>query len=345
MTVTDREPFCALFSYWYYKSDNSFDKVTKALHKARANGQPVFVLVDSGAFSADTQGHSITADEYGEWLRDRVVPQWGPWLVGCLNLDVLRDPQGSWDNWQRLRRLGFDTMPVTHLGDPVSVLDRYVADGADYIALGAMVGKSMTRKLRWAAHVHKHVLTKHPDVRLHGLGLSAQEMVERLPWWSVDSSSFGSGYRFARSVIYLKDTRQIVSLDLNGGPPDQSVTLQLRRDYGVSFEDLRAPGGHNRHVLVRLAVRAAMLWQSEMKARKPVSPPPSVVAGVGTNVMFVDGSVEHMTWGILTGTQVSVVCTTAHDKFVPVVDHLTGTNVILATGGALDEVNILSEGL
>lgn len=322
--MPDREPFCALFSYWYYRSPSAFGKVTEALRRARDKGQPVRILVDSGAFSADTQGHKITVDEYAGWLREMVVPEWGPWLVGCLNLDVLRDAEASWVNWRRLERMGLDTIPVTHLGDPVSVLDRYVDAGADYIGLGAMVGKSMSRKVRWAAHVHKHVLTEHPAVRLHGLGLSAQGMVERLPWWSVDSSSFGSGYRFARALLYLRDTKKLVPLDLTAGTPSRVVSDHLRRDYGVTFGDLANPGGHNRHLLVQVAVRAAMLWQADMRTHRPVTPPPSRSAvGVGTGVSFVDGSVEHMVWGVLAGTQVSVVCTTPHDKFVPVVDHLT----------------------
>jgi hypothetical protein len=262
--VADPEPFCALFSYWYYKSDGAFGKVTDALKRAAQRGQPVRVLVDSGAFSADTQGHRITTDEYAGWLRDTVVPEWGPWLVGCLNLDVLRDPVASWTNWSRLRTLGHDTIPVTHMGDGMEVLDRYVDAGSDYVALGAMVGKSMTRKVRWAAHVHKHVLTDHPDVRLHGLGLSSQEMVERLPWWSVDSSSFGSSYRFARALVYDKRQRKLLTVPLTDGAASAELVRVLRDDYGLAFSQVVNPGVHNRKLLVQLAARCIMNWQSEI---------------------------------------------------------------------------------
>ena len=291
--MTDREPFCALFSFWYYRSPSAFGKVTEALHRARDKGQPVRVLVDSGAFSADTQGHRITVDEYAGWLRDMVVPEWGPWLVGALNLDVLRDAEGSWRNWRMLRELGFDTIPVTHLGDPVSVLDRYVDAGSDYIGLGAMVGKSMTRKLRWAAHVHKHVLTVHPEVRLHGLGLSAQGMVERLPWWSVDSSSFAAVVRFARLSLYDADARKLVTVHLTQSADIYKYRTLLRDQYGVDPDEVAWADKENRALLLGIGAKAMVAWQRAMRERNPVAPPPSRAAqGDGTMVSFVstDGS-------------------------------------------------------
>lgn len=291
MTTTDqREPFCALFSYWYYRSDAAFGKVTAALHRARDRGQPVRVLVDSGAFSADTQGHRISVEDYASWLRSTVLPEWGPWLVGSLNLDVLRDADGSWRNWRRLQQLGCDTVPVTHLGDSTDVLDRYVETGADYIGLGAMVGKSMTRKLRWAAHVHKHALSRHPEVRLHGLGVSSQAMVERLPWWSVDSSSFAASARFARLTLFDPDTKQVFTVHLTRSVDIYRSRKTLDHHYDVDFDSSEWSNLNDRRRLMMVGGQAIALWQRSVRRRRMVSPPLSLrTMGTGTFIYSVDG--------------------------------------------------------
>jgi hypothetical protein len=301
----DNEPVSVLFSYWYFQNQTPFDKITAVLREATRRGRTVRVLVDSGAFSADTQGHRISGDEYADWIRDRVVPEWGPWVVGCLNLDVLRNPEASWKNWRRLADRGVDTIPVTHMGDGTDVIDRYVAAGSDYVALGAMVGKSITRKARWAAHIHKHVLSNHPEVRLHGLGLAGQELVERLPWYSVDSSSFGSGYRFARAVVYDRQSRKCVAVQLSGAPPDRSVLEMIRRDYGLGWDDIRDPGAHNRRVLVQFAARSLLAWQYDLRRFRPVTAPPSRSV-TGPHVSFVDRDPDHTGW-VLNGPHVSFV--------------------------------------
>lgn len=266
--MADPEPFSALFSYWYYKSDGAFGKVTDALKRAAQRGQPVRVLVDSGAFSADTQGHRITTDEYAGWLRDTVVPEWGPWLVGCLNLDVLRDPVASWTNWSRLRTLGHDTIPVTHMGDGIEVLDRYVDAGADYVALGAMVGKSITRKVRWAAHVHKHVLTVHPDARLHGLGLAAQSLVERLPWFSVDSTAIsGTVTRWGTLPLYDPDVGKLVLVRLPDGSALKHAGV-LRKHYGADPAAITFSDASNRNLVLDLVTQSVFLWAKAMRKTK-----------------------------------------------------------------------------
>jgi hypothetical protein len=181
------------------------------------------------------------------------------------------------------------------MGDGSDVIDRYVATGSDYVALGAMVGKSITRKARWAAHIHKHVLSNHPEVRLHGLGLSSQELVERLPWYSVDSSSFGSGYRFARALVYDRQSRKCVTVQLSGAPPDRSVLKMIRRDYGLGWDDIRDPGAHNRRVLVQFAARSLLAWQYDLRRFRPVTAPPSRSV-TGPHVSFVDANPERAGW-------------------------------------------------
>jgi hypothetical protein len=283
------EPVSLLFSFWYFRNDTAFRKITTAVRAAQDRGQTVRIMVDSGAFSADTKGHRIHVDEYGDWIRDRVLPEWGPWLVGCLNLDVLRDADASWSNWSRLSSRGFDTIPVVHFRDRPELMDRYVSAGSDYVALGAMVGESATVKLGWAAHVHRYVLNRHPSVRLHGLGVSGQRMVEGLPWWSVDSSSFGRAWRFGTALVYDRQKRKMRPVHLSGPLPHPDILRMIRDDYGLRWEQIRDSGSHNRTTLVGFAARSMLAWQHDLRRSRTVSPPRSKV-GDGTHLTHAETS-------------------------------------------------------
>lgn len=305
----NREPFSILMSYWYYKSQHVVERITAALENAHASGQPVRVLVDSGAFSADSQGAPVTVTDYAGWLDDVVRPRWGRWTVGALNLDVLRDPEASYRNWRALRSNGHHTVPVTHLGDPFSVVDRYVENGADFIALGAMVGRSFTRKFRWAAHVHAHVNRNYPHVKLHGLGVGSQKMVERLPWWSVDTTSFSSAYRYGRLIFYDPKTQTIRSVPLDGGTEIYAYGPTLRRFLGINPAEITTSHPGNRRTLVGVAAESVILWQTDLRSRRPIQPPRSLDKQTeGTHVHFVEGSSERLAVAIaLHGTHVHYV--------------------------------------
>lgn len=322
-------------SFWYYRQSTAIDRMTASLHAARDAGGAARVLLDSGAFSADSQGHVITVKQYAAWLDDVAMGTWRPWMVGALNLDVLRDPAQSWKNWQRLRNAGHDTIPVVHMGDGFDILDRYVEAGADYVALGAMVGRSFTRKLRWAAHMHRHVRDHHPQVRLHALGVASQEMVERLPWWSVDSSSFSSAYRYGRAVLYDPRARKLHTVPLDGSPAVLSYGRLLRDTYGVTDPGaLRRSHAGNRADLIRLAALSLKAWQTDLRRYRPVDPPPSR-QGHGTAVHFVDGESGNLAPAVAAGTHVHLVDANAEHVGPSIVHgthvHLVDTDPELAT--------------
>ncbi|MCK4499609.1 hypothetical protein KAU11_03880, partial [Candidatus Babeliales bacterium] len=54
------------------------------------------------------------------------------------NLDVINNPQATYDNQKYLEKHGIKPAPVFHLGCDVSWLQRYIDEGYDYIALGGI---------------------------------------------------------------------------------------------------------------------------------------------------------------------------------------------------------------
>ena len=283
-----REPVSLLISYWYFQNDGQIRQVIDAAQAAADKGKTVRILVDSGAFSAHSQGFDIRLADYASWLEE-VAPALRDWLVGAITLDVLNDEAQSWDNWAALQRRGLDTIPVVHLHARADVVDRYVDAGVDWVALGAMVGQPFPTKFAWAAWIHRHLRDRHPHVRTHGLGATSQRMTETIPWWSVDSSSFGSGFRYGRARLYDPATRKIVAVPVDGSADIHRHGRLLRDVYGIDPAAVRKSGSGNRDLLLAAAARAVLLWQTDLRAGRPIPAPASQTAD-GPHIHAVNSS-------------------------------------------------------
>lgn len=288
-------PVSILLSYWYYKSDDDVTETAAALQASADAGNTIRLLVDSGAFSAFTQNVEITVGDYATWLDTVCVPSYGRWMTGAFNLDVIRNPEASWANWEALRQLGHDTMPVVHLGASTDVLDRYVDAGADYIGLGGLVKAPGTKRLSWAKRMHRHVREEHPHVRLHGLGVSGTNFTRLMPWFSVDSTSMIVSLMYHVLRLYDPVSHRLRSepmFDPNtkGRQRNQvqfSLGFQrlLRQHYRIPPEAVMTAGPANRQLYRELAGRVVEAFQEDCRRRRPVTPPPSLADGPdGTHV-------------------------------------------------------------
>jgi hypothetical protein len=150
----------------------------------------VQVFLDSGAFSMFTQGANVDLEAYAQWIKDNQDI-----IRVASNLDVIGagNETGSYDNQRLLEALGVQVQPVHHARDADQWLERYLAEGYDYIFLGGMVPET-TKYLRgWLDHIWDKYLADAdgmPKVKVHGFGLTTLELMERYPWESVDSISW-----------------------------------------------------------------------------------------------------------------------------------------------------------
>lgn len=273
-------PFSALMSYHYFGSTAGRALVHRL---AQAGGQ---VIGDSGAFSAMTKGASIDLGDYAGW-----VAELGPSLSWAASLDVIGDPEASWANWIALRELGATTVPTIHLGAPMEALDRYVGAGARLVGLGGMAHRKDTDvALRWLVKVFRHARDHHPDVRFHGWGLTRALYLDHLPFWSVDSSSFGSGYRYGRASVWDPETSKPRQVDLDGSTPGRWGRL-LREQYGVTPRDIAKSHAANRSLVAGLASLSCQAMEAHYRARHQVTPPVGwEERGAGTFVHYADSS-------------------------------------------------------
>lgn len=203
LSVAPAERVRVLISYHYFRDtrvNNLFERLT-------IGDRHPDIFADSGAFSAWTQGAEVNLDEYATWLH-----KWKEYFSVYCNLDVIDDPKATQENQAALESMGLGPLPVWHVrSDRQVFLD--LCERYSYVALGGMVGthwKRLMPSLIWAMKESRARGTV-----LHGLGLTSVHPLRALPFFSVDSSSWGSGFRYGQVSVW--DTKKTEMLRLRLG--------------------------------------------------------------------------------------------------------------------------------
>ncbi len=157
----------------------------------RQDGQKVFL--DSGAFSAWTKEAKIDIKKYCSYIKkndDILLHEDGQPLASVL--DAIGDAYGTYVNQKAMEQLGVKPLPCFHYGEDERYLEWYIAN-YPYITLGGMVAVSTQQLYPWLDRLFEKYLTDgsgRPKLKVHGFGLTTLELMQRYPWWSVDSSSW-----------------------------------------------------------------------------------------------------------------------------------------------------------
>lgn len=231
-----------LESYHYVGKQKSVDAM-------RDNAAQVFI--DSGAFSAYTLGATIDIVEYSNYIRrnmDIIRKEDG--VVMASVLDGIGDPLLTYRNQLTMEALGAKPLPCFHAGEDERYLEWYVQN-YEYITLGGMVGSSTKALCIWLDRMWDKYLTDgsgRPRLKVHGFGITAIPIMERYPWWSVDSSSwiqsaaFGSIITPAHGPLSVSekspsrhDAGQHIS---NLTTVEQDYVLQMLEAQGFTYERL-----------------------------------------------------------------------------------------------------------
>lgn len=167
-----------LESYHYFNND-------KLAASARDGHKRLFL--DSGAFSAWTQGVQIDLPTYCRFIQDNSD------IVEIASvLDAIGDPAATLQNQQAMERLGVKPLPCFHFQEP-DQYGNFYAFNYEYITLGGMVGRGNTALEQWLDYVWEKILTDpsgRPRCKVHGFGMTSPKLMARYPWHSVDSSSW-----------------------------------------------------------------------------------------------------------------------------------------------------------
>lgn len=269
-------PLNALVSYHYHKT---IDLSPFQEFGIRAIG-------DSGAFSAWSTGATIDIDKYADWVKTNE-----PNLVWAASLDVLGDADKSYQNYLYLReRHELDVIPTIHYGAPPETMDRYAADGVDYIGLGGMVrlkseGDAL---LRWCAQMFKYAREKHPQMRFHAWGASHDTLVKNLPFYSCDSTTWSMPWMWGTLVLWDSHKCRVLFVRADGKKPLSKIET-LRRDYAISAADIKEVNKENKHLTANVSLTTLHYQQEYLRQRWKVSAPKYGVRDdlVGTNIHAV----------------------------------------------------------
>jgi hypothetical protein len=204
----------------------SFHYIASPTHPDRIRRLGKKIFLDSGAFSAWSQGVTIDLEAYCRYVKKNA----DVFEVASV-LDVIGDAEGTWQNQLRCDAMdtgGVPILPCFHYGEDPKYLKRYL-DNYEYITIGGLVGKPRNDVVRWLDRIWGNYLTDSsgaPTHKVHGFGMTGLTVIQRYPWYSVDSSSW-----------IQKASRGTITHPLLG-----SVSVSLRsphaKDEGQSFHSL-----------------------------------------------------------------------------------------------------------
>lgn len=180
------------FKYpWHLESYHYIGK-NRGNHRVRTRGDTIFI--DSGAFSAFTQGIEINMDEYIQYVKDNQDI-----IHLTAALDVIGDAKQSWDNFLYMKDKGVDAIPTYHyLDHDFKYLERMVKE-VGYLAIGGVAQLNARPKLESFLDKVWSILTDSngkPIVKVHGFAVTNVWAMRKYPWYSVDSTSYVAGSKF-----------------------------------------------------------------------------------------------------------------------------------------------------
>lgn len=207
------------------------------------------VIADSGAFSAMSAGAKVEVKDLAKW-----AIQWKDHFKWVASLDVIGNPVRTYSNWREMVDIhGVNAIPTIHFGTHPSELDKYGRRGVDLVGLGGLVRVQTSAQMRWLIQVFKYAKEHWPDMQFHGWGCTSHQHF-RLPFYSVDSSSWTSPMRYGRMRILDPRDGKHVEYELNGrGAYNPNIAHLLSNYYGFSPAKVSTSGPANRYEMVVLS--------------------------------------------------------------------------------------------
>lgn len=200
------------------------------VNKIRKDGVKVFL--DSGAFSAFTKGVDVDIQGYCRYIQENMdIIEVIDGNVCASVLDSIGNAQGTYENQIQMEALGVRPLPCFHYGEDERWLEWYLSK-YDHITIGGMVPISTPQLIHWLDRIWDKYLTDgagNPRLKVHGFGVTTLPLIERYPWYSVDSSSWVQ--KAAMGSILLPTGK---SLTVSDSSPARKVK-------GQHFDNLTLP--------------------------------------------------------------------------------------------------------
>src|SRR5690554_1947242 len=162
------------------------------------------IFLDSGAYTAFRSGKPVDLPAY-----IRYCQHYASQYQIIAALDVIGDPDASYQNYVAMRNAGVRILPTFHIGSDWRYYDQLL-DEYDYVAIGGVAWRVASGvnedapMMRALIHIHKRAQQK--GVRLHGFGVTAWRYIRSFDWFSIDSTTFLVGARLKHILTYRNGT-------------------------------------------------------------------------------------------------------------------------------------------
>lgn len=196
------------------------------------------LLLDSGAFTEFTTGKPINIYDLIKFIED-FKPE------NAIQLDKIGDEDASWERF-KIMDTRVKVLPVIHYNASVRHIKRVLNLENDYICLGGLVpfSKSYNRHklIKWCDYLYSNF----PQIRIkrvHCLGIMNKEVLSRYPFYSADSSSATSIFRYpgrtktkqVEQKIYKKDRLRLITPEIKKQLQLEKYLTKLWESRGVKW--------------------------------------------------------------------------------------------------------------
>lgn len=233
------KPFNVLFSYYYLANKN--DQVTlDVLKYFKSIG--TFIMIDSGAHSFfSEEGLSIAHSKKKKTKQTdffEYAKNYAAWLVKYkkyidvaveLDIDVLIGYSDVLKIRKILESSGAPIMPVWHKSLGEAEWDNMIAN-YPYVGIGLGDAKSTKSILNIRFFINKLSKAIKNKTKVHAFGMVKPNYMLRLPFYSVDSSSWNAGSRYGQLVGYDAKNIKIVQKRVNNQKDFLKVVNHLQLD-------------------------------------------------------------------------------------------------------------------
>lgn len=225
---------------------------------------PIKLFIDSGAFSAWTQGKEIDVDEYINFINQNKkyfeicasvdnIPG-TPKSSQVASIEQVREScEKTWQNFLYMRSKMDDVNKLLytfHIGEPWEYLKQALEYEDEhgkiaYIAFGGMVGKKANLIEDFLTHATEIVrLSSNPNVKIHAFGMTNLDKLEKFKLYSADSTTWvklaGYGNILINNKTYCVSDRQLLSDDnvINKNVALKEAVLKFIEQRGFTLQEL-----------------------------------------------------------------------------------------------------------
>lgn len=185
------------------------NEISKMVELRRNQGYSGKILIDSGAFTAHTQGIEVDVDEYIEYINGIIdaidvfaqvdtIP--GTFGKPKTDEELAAAPKSSWENYLYMRERVKEPdklMPIYHQGENVywltNMLEWTDENGKHipYIGISPANDKSQPEKNKFIDMCFEIIAkSSNPNVQTHAYGMTNLKVLEKYPFTSADSTSW-----------------------------------------------------------------------------------------------------------------------------------------------------------